>query len=94
MQIKFSKSFSQRLNDQVDYIANDKPIADRKFKSEIIARIKQIPQVPYSNRKSVFFNRNDIRDLIYKGYVVVYKINEVDKSIEVFGFVKWEENSF
>ena len=94
MKIKFSKSFSQRLNDQVDYIANDKPSTARKFKSEIIARIKQIPQVPYSNRKSIFFDRNDIRDLIYKGYVVVYKINEVEKSIEVFGFVKWNENPF
>jgi len=94
MKIKFSKSFAQRLNDQVDYIANDKPSAARKFKTEIIARIKQIPQVPYGNRKSIFFDRNDIRDLIYKGYLVVYKINEAEKSIEVFGFVKWEENPF
>jgi len=60
MKIKFSKSFAQRLNDQVDYIANDKPSAARKFKTEIIARIKQIPQVPYGNRKSIFFDRNYI----------------------------------
>jgi len=59
-----------------------------------MTRIKKIPEVPYSNRKSIFFDRNDIRDLIYKGYVVVYKINEVEKLIEVFGFVKWEENPF
>lgn len=94
MKIKFSKSFSQRLNDQVDYIAKDKPSAARKFKLELMTRIKKIPEVSYSNRKSIFFDRNDIRDLIYKGYVVVYKINEVEKSIEVFGFVKWEESPF
>jgi plasmid stabilization system protein ParE len=94
MKIKFSKAFSQRLNDQVDYIANDKPSAARKFKLELMKRIKNIPHVPYGNRKSIFFDRNDIRDLIYKGYVIVYKINEVEKSIEVFGLVKWEENPF
>jgi plasmid stabilization system protein ParE len=94
MKIKFSKAFSQRLNDQVDYIANDKPSAARKFKLELMKRIKNIPHVSYGNRKSIFFDRNDIRDLIYKGYVIVYKINEVEKSIEVFGFVKWEENPF
>jgi hypothetical protein len=59
-----------------------------------MTRIKKIPEVPYSNRKSIFFDRNDIRDLIYKGYIIVYKINEVEKSIEVFGFVKWNENPF
>jgi len=32
--------------------------------------------------------------LIYKGYIVVYKINETDNSIEVFGFTKYEENPF
>jgi plasmid stabilization system protein ParE len=94
MKIKFSKSFSQRLNDQVDYISRDKPSAARKFKLELMTRIKKIPEVPYSNRKSIFFDRNDIRDLIYKGYIIVYKINEVEKSIEVFGFVKWNENPF
>jgi hypothetical protein len=59
-----------------------------------MTRIKKIPEVPYSNRKSIFFDRNDIHDLIYKGYIIVYKINEVEKSIEVFGFVKWNENPF
>lgn len=91
MKIKFSKSFSQKLNDQVNYIAKDKPAAARKFKSELLTRIRNIPMVPFSHRRSIFFDRNDIRDLVYKGYVIVYKINEVDQTIEVFGFVKWED---
>ncbi len=48
--------------------------------------------MPYKNRKSIFFNRNDIRDLIYKGYIVVYKINQTEHSIEVFGFTKFGNN--
>ena len=44
------------------------------------------------HRKSVFFDREDIRELIHKGYIVVYKVNEKEGVIEVFGFTKYEEN--
>ena len=94
MRLKISKSFRDKLNDQVTFIAKDKPSAARKFKSEIIKRIKEIPEMPFKNRKSIFFDREDIRDLIYKGYIIVYKINEREKTIEVFGFTKYEDNPF
>jgi len=94
MRLKISTSFKDKLSDQVEFIANDKPSAARKFKSEIISRIKDIPQMPYKNRKSIFFDREDIRELIYKGYIVVYKINDEENSIEVFGLTKYEENPF
>jgi len=94
MRLNILRSFKDKLNDQIEFIARDKPSAARKFKSEIIGRIKEIPQMPFKYRKSIFFDRDDIRDLIYKGYIVVYKINETDNSIEVFGFTKYEENPF
>ncbi len=94
MKLKISKSFKDKLNNQVKFIAKDKPSAARKFKSEIIKRIKEIPQMPFKNRKSLFFDREDIRDLIYKGYIIVYKISNREKTIEVFGFTKYEDNPF
>ncbi|MCD4772703.1 MAG: type II toxin-antitoxin system RelE/ParE family toxin [Bacteroidales bacterium] len=94
MKVKISNSFKEKLNDQVEFIAKDKPSAARKFKSEIIQKIREIPQMPFINRKSIFFNRDDIRDLIYKGYIIIYKINEREKIIEVFGFTKYEEYPF
>ncbi len=50
--------------------------------------------MPYANRKSIFFEREDIRDLVFKGYVIVYKIDEQKNVIDVFGFSKYEDNSF
>ncbi len=94
MKIKVLKTFKDKLNRQIEYIARDKPHAARKFKSELLKRIKEIPLMSYKNRKSIFFDRNDIRDLIYKGYIVVYKINQTEHSIEVFGFTKFENNPF
>ena len=94
MKLKVLTSFRDKLNNQIEFIAKDKPFAARKFKSEIISRIKEIPQMPYKHRKAIFFDREDIRDFIYKGYIVVFKVNEKECAIEIFGFTKYEENPF
>jgi plasmid stabilization system protein ParE len=89
MKIIFKESFVRRLENQVEYIAADSPSRARKFKTDLINRIKQIPSNPTQNRKSVYFEDNNIRDLIFKGYVIVYRITEAN--IEIFGFVKYQD---
>jgi len=91
MKIKILQSFSFKLADQVEYIAKDKPVAARKFKNEILFLLKQIPKNPFSNRKSIYFDNTNIRDLIFKGYVIVYRVNISKEIIEVFGFIKYQE---
>ena len=94
MRLRILKSFGDKLNDQVNYIAQDKPGAARKFKSDIIKRIKEIPKMPYACRKSIFFDREDIRDLMFKGYIVVYKVDKDNEFITVFGFTKYKNEPF
>jgi plasmid stabilization system protein ParE len=94
MKIEITLSFREKLGNQLKFISKDKPEAARKFKKEIIKKIKHLAQNPYSNRKSIYFDRSDIRDLIFKGYTVVYKIDETKKTIFVFGFTKFENNPF
>jgi len=43
---------------------------------------------PYRFRQSIYFDDSSIRDLVFKGYVVVYKIR--DESIDVFGLTKYQ----
>lgn len=81
MKVEITLSFREKLANQLIYIAKDKPEAARKFKQEIIKKIRQLPQKPYSNRKSIYFDRFDIRDLIFKCYTIVYKIDETKKLI-------------
>ena len=90
MKIIFKESFIVRLENQIEYIASDSPAEARKFKTELLNRIKQIPFNPFQNRKSVYFEDNNIRDLIFKGYTIVYRIT--DTAIEIFGFVKYQES--
>ena len=94
MKLRILKSFRDKLNEQIEYIAKDKPGAARKFKTDILKRIKEVPSMPFACRRSIFFDREDIRDLIYKGYIIVYKVDETEGIITVFGFIKYKNKMF
>ena len=89
MKIVYKDSFVFRLERQIKYISNNNPTAAKKFKKGLLERIKTIPSNPLIFRKSIYFQDESIRDLIFKGYTVVFRINE--NQIEVFGFVKFQE---
>ena len=90
MKILFKESFLKRLENQIVYISSDSPKRARIFKNDLLNQIKEIPENQYKYRKSIYFEQSNIRDLIFKGYVVVFRINE--NQIEVFGFVKYQKN--
>ncbi|MEM9685664.1 MAG: type II toxin-antitoxin system RelE/ParE family toxin [Bacteroidota bacterium] len=74
MKIVFKDTFLNRFEKQIAYIAKDSPANARTFKNDIIDRIKEIPQNPFLYRKSIYFDMVDVRDLIFKGYRVVFRI--------------------
>jgi plasmid stabilization system protein ParE len=88
MNIKFTSSFQNRLLNQIEYIAQDSPTRARKFQNELLNKINLISERPFSFRKSIYFDDDSIRDLIYKGYTIVFRIN--NDTIEVFGFIKYQ----
>ena len=92
MKLKFKSTFTERLSRQVSYIANDSPSRARKFKNDLIRQLKKIPKNPYAFRKSIYFDDKNIRDLIFKRYCIVFRINIAENSIEIFGFTKYQEN--
>ena len=94
MKLRLTKSFKNELNSQIRFIAKDKPQAARSFKNGLLNKIRSIPQMPYSQRKLIFFEDVEIRDLIFKGYIIVYRINKRKDQIEIFGFTKYQENPF
>ena len=91
MKIEFAKTYQLSLLDQVLYIASDKPSAAKKFKNDIIKNIKKDLKQPYQFKKSIYFDDEDIRDYVFKGYTSVYKIDLKNQLIVVFGFIKHKE---
>ena len=90
MKIVFNETFIARLENQIDFIAMDSPSGARKFKNDLLKKIKAIPKNPYQYRKSIYFNHDSVRDLVFKGYTVVIRI-ENDR-IEIFGFLKYQKD--
>ena len=85
MKIEFRDSFVKKLNKQVDYIAA------RKFKTDILDRCKQLTNQPFKYKKSIYFDRDEIRDMTFKGYTIVYKVDINANLISVFALVKHED---
>ncbi len=90
MKIIFKDTFIVRLENQLDFIALNNPANSRKFKNELFSMIKAIPSNPRKHRKSIWYDDEDIRDLIFKGYTIVYRINIT--TVEIFGFVKYQHS--
>jgi plasmid stabilization system protein ParE len=90
MKIVFKDTFVKRLEKQIDFISLDSPKRARKFKNDLLLRIREIPENPTRFRKSIYFDSDEIRDLVFKGYTVVFRINS--NQIEIFGFVKYQNS--
>ncbi|MBE9468518.1 MAG: type II toxin-antitoxin system RelE/ParE family toxin [Bacteroidetes bacterium] len=72
----YKEIFVIRLENQIKFISKDNPTAAKKFKKEVLKKIKTIPSNPKMFRKSIYFDDNSIRDLIYEGYTIVFRIND------------------
>jgi plasmid stabilization system protein ParE len=92
MKVNITEGFIFKLNNQVDYIAADKPIAARKFKRDLIKKLKKDLKQPFLFKKSRYYNDENIRDYVFKGYTAVYYIDRVENSVSVFGFIKHKDS--
>jgi len=74
MKIRFEQEFIDSLTSKIKFIAKDNPSASRRFKNEILKKCEEIADMPYKHRKSIYHEDDTIRDLIYKGYTIIYII--------------------
>ena len=50
-----------------------------------------LPYMPYKFRPSIYFDDKDIRDYIFKGYVIPYFVDKTMDKIILLGMVKYRE---
>jgi plasmid stabilization system protein ParE len=81
MQINRSKKFKDEFKGIVLFIAQDKKTSAKDFKNSINKVIDNLINFPYKYRKSIYFNDKNIRDMVFRGYTVIYEVKE--NSIEV-----------
>ncbi|WP_295146541.1 type II toxin-antitoxin system RelE/ParE family toxin [uncultured Campylobacter sp.] len=74
MKIVFSDKFGNGLDGILNFIAQDSLNRATEFNDALYEKILEIPSRPYSFRKNKLLKREDTRDLIFKGYVIVFRI--------------------
>lgn len=92
MTVKLSRVFQLDLIDQVRYIYKDKPIAALKFRKDLIKNLKKDLKRPYLFKKSIYYQDENIRDYVFKGYTSVYKIDLEKNEVLVLGFIKYKDS--
>jgi plasmid stabilization system protein ParE len=80
--------FIAHLYDILRNIANDKPSAARTFEKELNCKIRNLLDFPYQYRASRYFKESAYRDLIHKGYTIIYKVEK--ERIVVLEIFKWQ----
>jgi plasmid stabilization system protein ParE len=93
MDIEYSSRFNDELFTIYLYIADDSIIQADLFISKLKSSIQNIPIMPYRHRQSSKLDDKEVRELVYEGYVVVYRINQLHNQIVILGIFsanKWE----
>jgi plasmid stabilization system protein ParE len=91
MQIVKSRRFDDELEAILDFIAHDNLSQALTFYHELILKIEGIVDFPKKYRRSKMSNDDDIREMVFTGYVVVYKIyNEKILVIGIFNQNLWK----
>jgi len=81
MKIIWSRVAIERIEDIVSVIAEDKPAASKKWKTTIYQKVQRLQKFPKSGRKVPETNRDEIREIIYKNYRIIYRIESKRISI-------------
>lgn len=75
MSINFTDEFKNDLNQTLIFIGRDSFVAKENFKKGVFKQIQRIKSFPRQFRESADFNDPDFREIIYKGYVILFQIN-------------------
>jgi plasmid stabilization system protein ParE len=89
LQVIFKKRFEQSLKSIVRYIARDSIKNAMNFKEQLESMIDNISNMPYKHRKSFYYNDDNTRDMIFKGYTLPYLIDTKNNCIVLLDIFKW-----
>lgn len=92
MRIVRSKKYTQSLQILVTHISKDGKQRAINFRSELDKVVNDLVNMPFKFRQSIYFEDESIRDLIFKGYTIVYKVDDHQEIITIIGMKKYQEN--
>lgn len=93
MQIVKTSRYLVELEAILCFIAEDSIARALEFSDKLNGKILDLDKMPYKNRSSLKSDDCNIRELVFYGYVIPYRVNLNESRIEVlgvFGSNEWE----
>ena len=90
--VRWSEKASSNLENIHDYIAKDSPLFATKFITYLIKSTKILEDMPNSGRIVPELEDYGFREIIMKGYRIVYKIFESTMDVEILAIVHSSRN--
>jgi len=95
MLIVKTSRFFEELEVILDCIAKDNLENSLIFLNKLNDLVSTLPEMPFKCRQSTKSNDKAVRDLIFHGYVIPYRVNKPKNRIEIIGIFsanEWELN--
>ena len=81
MKIIWSLLAIDRITEIAEYISNDNAIAAEKWIDYVFNRVSNLEKFPKIGRVVPEVNRKDIREIIFKNYRIIYRLEKEHISI-------------
>jgi toxin ParE1/3/4 len=81
MNIIWSPMAIDRASEIADYIAQDKPSAAEKWIKSVFSKVEQLKSSPKIGRIVPEIGNEHFRELIYRNYRIIYRIEEAQISV-------------
>lgn len=91
MKIVKSRFYLNQLKNILRYIAIDNNYAALAFERELHKKIKILSTQPLICRPSIYHENDAYRDLIYKSYTVIFKVEQ--ETIILLDKFKWQDRT-
>lgn len=83
MTIVETELFKQQRDSIVRHIANDKKSAALAFAKALKKSVNTLVDFPYKYKQSIYLEKVTCRDMVFKGYTIVYQVCEETSHIEI-----------
>lgn len=85
-----NRKFTIQLQNILRFIALDKRSAAIDFQHDIDTKFELLKTQPMMGRMSQYAEDENVRDLIYCGYTIVYEIQN-EQTIRILEIFKWQD---
>lgn len=91
MKILRKKEYTTALKVILKYISKDSRNRALHFKSQLDKKINNLDNFPFKFRQSRLHDDENVRDMTFKGYSIIYFVEEEKERISVIDIFKWVE---